>query len=1412
MSEAVDTTAANEFSANEEPGTPRRSKRKLALKWFAGIAGLLLLAVAALLVFINSDAGRRYVAERIAEYEMPSGLKVEIGRIEGDIYGSSVLYGVALSDPQGVFMRIPRAELDWRPRSWLSNRLDIRSLAIREGTLLRWPKFIDNEDDGPILPDFDIRIDRLVIDDLRLAEGLLGERAQRVNLLAQARVDEGTLLLKANGRLGERDRVYLDLDARPDDDRFDLALDYRAPEGGVVAGLLGVAADYRAIATGEGRWSNWRGALLLRRDEERLGAFRLTNRSGRFGLVGQANLEDITSGLAQRAAGNVTSIAAFASIAERVIDGEFGLRSRALSIKGEGRIDLAQSRIDNLSLVGDVRDPGLFGSGFALEDARFRAQIDGPFSQLEGEHTIIVPRLEAGNVVFENLVQEGVLSREEGIWRVPLSIEVGRVRTGQPFFDPRLQNGTLRGTLTLNGNRLLGEDLALSFPETSARLTLAGDLARSQYRIAGPVRFERLLLENIGRASGTARIDAVLRAGRPWRLQSIIDGVVAPVTNGTLASLAGERITANGGLAIGGGQPLTFRNVSLASRQVTMNLDGQITGEGTSVAGTGRHQRFGQFTVEALLTPSGPRAAFVFADPFPAAGLRDVRLALTPTEQGFAIETEGQSLLGPFDGTIGLLSSRGGATRLSIERLNVWETAVRGQLTLVQGGVDGTLSLIGGGLDGTIGLEVVPAGQRIALDIEARNAEFGGTTPIAVARADIEATGVLGARSTIQGNLTADGISYGRLFVGRLAARGELEDGVGEVTASISGRRGARFNLQMNAGITPQRVAFAARGAFAGQQITMPRRAVLVKQDSGAWRLQRSQVSYGDGRLILEGLLGGESGLQLRAGLSQMPLSLIDIAVPDLGLGGTASGVIEFRQGNSGLPVADVRVKIDDLTRSGLVLSSRPIDLALVSELTENRLVARAVLSEAEERKGRLQARISNLPQSGVLGERIRRGRLFAQLRYQGQASALWRLTGVEAFDLTGPVSIAADARGTLADPSVRGSVESDNLRVRSLISGTDINNVAMNGSFSGSRLRLQRFSGTTAGGGRITGSGTVDLQGLGERVEGRMIEIRGPKLDLRAYAERARLVNANGLSATVSGPLRIVSNGLGGTIAGRVEIIRASWSLGTAAEDAALPRIVTREVNVPANVSAAVAPGRPWRYLIDAQGNNRINVEGLGIDSEWAADIVIRGTTSDPRIGGSASVVRGNYSFAGTRFDLTRGEIAFDEDVPIDPRLDIEAETRENGIEVTVDVTGSAQEPEISFRSVPSLPEEEILSRLLFGGSITSLSATDALQLGSALASLREGGAGLDPINQLRSAIGLDRLRIVSADAALDRGTAIAVGKNIGRRFYIELITDGRGYSATEVEFRVTSWLSLLASVSTIGRDSVVAEISRDY
>ena len=97
-------------------------------------------------------------------------------------------------------------------------------------------------------------------------------------------------------------------------------------------------------------------------------------------------------------------------------------------------------------------------------------------------------------------------------------------------------------------------------------------------------------------------------------------------------------------------------------------------------------------------------------------------------------------------------------------------------------------------------------------------------------------------------------------------------------------------------------------------------------------------------------------------------------------------------------------------------------------------------------------------------------------------------------------------------------------------------------------------------------------------------------------------------------------------------------------------------------------------------------------------------------------------------------------------------------------------------------------------------------------MASLRSGGGGLDPINSLRKAIGLDRLRIVPADVATGQHTAIAAGKYITRKLFVEVVTDGQGYSATRVEYQVSKWLSLLSTVSTIGRSSATVRFSKDY
>jgi translocation and assembly module TamB len=81
-----------------------------------------------------------------------------------------------------------------------------------------------------------------------------------------------------------------------------------------------------------------------------------------------------------------------------------------------------------------------------------------------------------------------------------------------------------------------------------------------------------------------------------------------------------------------------------------------------------------------------------------------------------------------------------------------------------------------------------------------------------------------------------------------------------------------------------------------------------------------------------------------------------------------------------------------------------------------------------------------------------------------------------------------------------------------------------------------------------------------------------------------------------------------------------------------------------------------------------------------------------------------------------------------------------------------------------------------------------------------------------VRKAAGLDRLRIIPADPTQNQGTSIAAGKYLTRKTYVELITDGQGYSATRMEYQVTRWLSLLGAISTLGRQSANVRVSKDY
>ena len=112
----------------------------------------------------------------------------------------------------------------------------------------------------------------------------------------------------------------------------------------------------------------------------------------------------------------------------------------------------------------------------------------------------------------------------------------------------------------------------------------------------------------------------------------------------------------------------------------------------------------------------------------------------------------------------------------------------------------------------------------------------------------------------------------------------------------------------------------------------------------------------------------------------------------------------------------------------------------------------------------------------------------------------------------------------------------------------------------------------------------------------------------------------------------------------------------------------------------------------------------------------------------------------------------------------------------------------------------------------MTQISAIQAVQLAASLNSLRGGGGGLNPLGRLRSATGIDRLRILDADSATGRGTAVAAGMYLSDDIYVEIITDAKGFTATQLEISLSRTLSLLSQFGSNSGTNVNIRYNRDY
>ena len=247
---------------------------------------------------------------------------------------------------------------------------------------------------------------------------------------------------------------------------------------------------------------------------------------------------------------------------------------------------------------------------------------------------------------------------------------------------------------------------------------------------------------------------------------------------------------------------------------------------------------------------------------------------------------------------------------------------------------------------------------------------------------------------------------------------------------------------------------------------------------------------------------------------------------------------------------------------------------------------------------------------------------------------------------------------------------------------------------------------------------------------------------------------------------------------------------------------------DMPASLPPADLHGEGWALDVDLKAERGVFLRGHGLDLELSLDAHVGGTTGHPDLSGKASVVRGDYDFAGKRFEFDPTSVVYLSTRAEAVRLDLLATRDDPSLTAEVRIRGTAARPQITLSSTPSLPNDEVLSQVLFGHSASQLSPLEAAQLASALASLR-GGGGLDVVGNLRTFARLDRLALGGGDAT---GVTVSGGKYLTNNVYLELTGGGREGPSAQVEWRVRRNLSITSRLGGIDTGRLAIRWRRDY
>ena len=1346
------------------------------------LTGVLVLAIlfgaAALVVRYGAllPASRGLIESAAAGLRLGSLGRLTVEGLDGDVWRDFTIRRLTVSDARGAWLQADRLRVRWSSSALLTRRLQVDSAIAEHVTVLRRPNLAPaGPSSGGSPVELDLRELRLRLETLpafSLQRGLFAVTAK----LRLQRGDRGARgALKAQSLLHAGDSLNLGFDVEQD---RALLVDADAVEGtgGAMAGALGLptgqplsiaAHASGSIASGRldarvttgrqtpldahGAWTPAGGAVAGRVS---LAASTLT----RPWLRGLG--PDLVLALASRAAPKGLHSLGVAA------------RSQNLTLDASGLADLGTlSSAQGLRLAVATADLSRLLPGSGVGGGRLKGRLSGSALAWRFAGALAIERLSAGDVRIARVTGPITLigHGEEidvqaqlagaGVTGAHLAALIGP--TPRASFDLlRLADGrlllrradaagagfklsgaghrSLLGDIGMEG-RLDMSNLAMLRPGAGGALELTWSGAQ-----ASPRAPWRMSVEGHGRdaRSGLAELDRLLGPRPALTVKADYAGGALSVSQ---AALEGEKaaIRGAGKLDARGSLALTTEwRAEGPFRVGPVQIGGKASGKG-AITGS-------------LSAPRADLTADFAAIDIPDLPLTAAHLHLSflkgPDGLDGVILLRGDSAYGPARAASGFRFVKGG-----VDLANIDADA---------GGVkaSGALSLRG--------VEPSTADLRLAIGPGAvlTQGQIAGTVKLVDGAAPSAVIELQASGAALRGS----GLSF---RTARLSASGPLAQLPFQASANGQTVQGplsfTGSGVYRQAGGVRQ-VAFNGSGRF--RQVDVRTLEPLTARISGQDQSIRARLALGGGRLDFDSRQTGQD-LTATAALQGVDLKALD---PDFAGKLDADVTLQGRGG-----------RLDGALTAKLA-GARSVDAAqdaalggvVKATLKNGRIDLDAQVSGAGGLKASLSAVLPAEASAAPLRIAIARDRpIQGRFVADGEIKPLWDLAYGSERELAGQAHLAGTLGGSLNDPQFTGQAQVANGRFDDYATGLRLNALALNADLGRDQVALRTLTAKDDKGGTVSGSGSVSL-------------IRGGASNLKLALSRFRVIDNDTAEAEATGQA-LVTRGADGKVAisGALELDHAQINA-----DARLrPSVVAMDViekNRPARLQQedAQAPARGPPVTVDVRlhAASGVFVKGRGLNAELSLDAHVSGQLSSPTLTGDAQVVQGSYDFAGKRFEFDdQGRITLGE-APDQIRLDLSASWEAPSLTATIRIRGTAAKPQITLTSSPGLPQDEILSQVLFGASASQLSGAQTAQVASTVTSLATGG-GFDVLGSLRQIAGLDRLALAGDQAS---GTSIAGGKYIGNNVYLEIVGGGRQGPSAEVDWRIRKGLSIISQI----------------